>query len=458
MGMGWHIYRRTAVNAYLILILVGQLITPMGMLATGNSEQEAVPAHGPLKPLMLVQPSLNPPYYPEYILSMQGHASSKSWTDGMSDAMVERHEINHWISQWLSDGKLKRLVNAINRAYEFRSEVDSILRNAGMPWEIIAIPVVESSWRVNAVSSSNAVGPWQFMEASGRGRDLIIDTWRDERRGIWLSTEAAAKELGFSYKLFDDWFLAMASYNAGPTRMRILKTEGNFQDFWAMMDAGVIPEETQDYVPQIIAVSYVQSHAGRLGLPIRWDTPTQWMRVPLAQPVHLGKLAENFGLDRELFLLANTELNQMLTPPGSYTLKVPIGNRTPEEINELIQQAGLGKDHFLKYIVRSGDTLSEIAKNFGISTREILDFNLKPSSYLRAGERLYIPVSADYSETAYSDVPQWHGRYKVQPGDSLWSISRRFGVTPELLAEVNYRSITSVLAVGSILRVPGDNS
>ena len=460
--MGRNIYWRAAVKASLILVLIGQLHAPMAALANGNpdADEPELPPHGALKPLMgtPLGVKLSLTYSPLYLKAMQGHASPKSWTDGMTEAIVKRHEMSYWIGQWLSDNKLKRFVNAQNRYFEFRSEVDTILRNAGMPWEIISIPVVESSWKFGAVSKSNAVGPWQFMEASGRGRDLIIDSWRDERRGIWHSTEAATKELKFGYKLFNDWFLAMAAYNAGPTRLRKLKAEGDYSTFWDMMDKDILPLETRDYVPQIIAVSYIQSHAGRLGLPINWDPPTDWIHVPLPQPVNLDDLTDKLGVDRQLFLLANMELNQIITPPGTYTLKIPLGNSTSEEITEIIQEAGLGKDRFLKYLVHSGDTMSGIAKQFDLPIQAILDFNSRTGTSLRTGERLYIPVGADYIDNQNEILPDWKGLYKVQPGDSLWGIARRFGISPEMLAEVNYRSITGVLGVGSVLRVPGDSS
>lgn len=412
---------------------------------------------GPLTPLLSIQGG-QPEKQTSCIEPRQIHAGPKAWTDDIGRALKERPEIETWIKKWSTEKGLRKLRLSRNLAFEFRSEVRSILRNAEIPWELTSIPIVESNWRVNAVSSSGAVGPWQFLESTGRGRDLIIDAWRDERRDIWRSTKAASEELLFSYRLFKDWPLTIAAYNAGPTRLRKLKESENFFDFWTMLDGGVIPPETQNYVPQVIAVSYIQAHAGRMGLPIEWKSPTKWLTVPLPHSLHLSQLAEIPGMDKDLLIAGNQELHHPVTPPASqeYAIKIPAGRTDFTEVKRTILTQKDAPERFWRYTVRTGDTLSGISAAYNIPVNVLLRYNsLRETGVLRIGEQLYIPGTHNPPEGVESDeLPAWEGRYRVKPGDSLWSIARHFRISPELLADVNYRPLLGILAAGSVLRVP----
>ena len=452
MGMGRYILRRTALSR--LPIFLAALFTTSAVLA----------ASGPLIPVTSPSWPIEPPGTSgsigvNYLPPRQNHTAPKAWSVNVSGGIDERAEVAYWIDRWRSEEGLVKLRIAAERVFTYRKEVDAILRDSGLPWEISAIPVVESNWRINAVSSSGAAGPWQFLESSARGRNLVIDAWRDDRRDPWRSTEAAVQELAFYDRLFSDWLIAVASYNAGPTRIRKLKEEGEFSSFWEMLDAGIIPSETRNYVPQVIAVAWVSSHAGRLGLPISWEEPVSWIRIPARRSIHLETLAEKAGVNPGLIFEAHGELNHPVTPPPTipYSIKVPQSSAADVTgwLEQLDDQGA--PERFWRYTVRSGDTLSGLAVRYGISLSELLSYNGHVrSGVLRIGERLYLPGNDLEPPGADSDkLPIWSGRYSVRPGDSFWSISRRYDVPPELLAEVNHRPMDSILLAGSVLKVPG---
>jgi membrane-bound lytic murein transglycosylase D len=346
----------------------------------------------------------------------------------------------------------------VERSRLFHHDVVSLIRLAGLPPEIAAIPIVESNWRVDAVSSSAAGGPWQFLESSARGRDLRMDVWHDERRDPWRSTEAAIKELSFYRRLQGDWLLAIASYNAGPTRIRRIRETSGVNDFWMMLKAGVLPPETRGYVPQIMAVAYIAAHEGRLGFETRWEKPPEWFRLPLERSILLSDLAKAADMDLNTIQQLHPELHFPVTPPpgSSYRIKIPV--RSKDDVLNWLQeledtQAPL---RFWRYTVKNGDTLSVLAEKTGVSLDELVRYNAKGgNTALRAGERLLLPGDTELPEGSDTDLlPNWQGRYRVVAGDSLWSVARRFGITPEKLAEANHRPVHGVLLSGSVLQVP----
>ena len=389
----------------------------------------------------------------------QNQSVKKAWSVNIELIAESRPEISFWIDKWESPEGRKKIEASMARFFEFRKPVDRIIRQSGLPWELVSIPVVESNWRIDAVSSSGAAGPWQFLESSARGRGLIIDAWRDERRDVWRSTDAAMKELAFYHRLFSDWLLAAASYNAGPTRLRQLRDESGLNSFWELLDAGLLPGETENYVPQLIAVTYIMAHGGRLGLPINWKNPTSWRRIDTDRSIPVQAMIKANGMDAKLVKSAYLDLHHPVTPPPSqpYALKVPEQDAAKVLLWLDSLERSNAPERFWRYTVQSGDTLSGIAARLDISISELLSYNSHVrSGTLRIGERLYLPGNEIKPEGAEEDnLPEWTGRYRVASGDSFWSIARIYGIRPELLAEANHRSLTSVLLAGSMLHVPG---
>jgi len=395
-------------------------------------------------------------YSPDYLIPKQNHSPYKAFSFILSDEETELAE--KWIKIWSSREGVEKIEHSQNRAAPYCSEVNRIIKNSGLPWELANIPVIESNWKINAVSASGAAGPWQFLESSARGRNLIIDVWRDERRDIWLSTEAAMKEFRFYYRLFGDWFLAVASYNAGPTRIRNILKTNNLSSFNELASSGLIPEETRNYVPQFLAVSYIISNAGKFGLHINWDSKTEWSRIKLNRSIPLELLSRETGISREILYSANPELQHPVTPPpgSNYYLKIPEQYR--DTVLNWINDNRSMPERFWRYTVKRGDTLSGIASAINIPLSEFLRYNCHlENKILKVGEKLYLPGEKKPENAENDRLPRWKGRYIVQPGDSYWSIARKYKTEPVLLAETNHRKINGILTAGTILKVPLEN-
>jgi len=441
MGMGWHILRRTTLISFALGVF-------------GFS-----PATLASKPLVSQLTDSSPPYTVHdgnYRRPLQNHAPPKAWSIDIDTLIGAHPEIAEWVAHWTTTVGLNKIRLSHERLFEYRRSVNAIIRSSGLPWEIMAIPIVESNWRTDAVSSSGAAGPWQFLESTARGRQLVIDAWRDERRDIWKSTEAAVQELAFCHRLFSDWLLAIASYNAGPTIIKNLRRESGSSGFWELLDSKLLPSEAEKYLPQVLAVAYITAHSGRFGLPLKWEEPTLWVRLPLNRSVPLNSLAAALGYSHAKLRSFHRELNHPFTPPSGlpYFLKIPkqLNDATVKWIS-MLDDSPL---RFWRYTVKSGDTLSHICKRYDIPIAEMLLYNSHvQADKLRIGERLYIPGD----ETVLSDIeidalPDWKGRYKVESGDTFWSIAKRYRITPEMLADVNYRPLSDILRAGSVLRVP----
>ncbi|MCG8453071.1 MAG: LysM peptidoglycan-binding domain-containing protein [Spirochaetales bacterium] len=385
----------------------------------------------------------------------QNHAPPTAWSDGLKPD--QNPIIAQWIGFWLSEEGRARLASAAERSFPFRQIVNGALCDANLPWELAAIPIVESNWRIDAVSSSGAVGPWQFLAATARGRNLVIDAWRDERRDVWKATQAAMEELAFYKRLQGDWPLAIASYNAGPTRIRKLRETSGLQSYWQLLESGHLPPETQSYVAKILAAAYVTSHAGRLEFPISWNALPQWEPLTLTHSVPWKLMAKETGIPDATMTLANAALMHPVTPPttGKDVLYIP--KEQANAAKEWLAQEVQHPQRFWKYTVQQGDSLSVIARRSGMTTKDLIRYNEHVSrGILRIGVRLYIPGSLEKAPIgAESDgLPSWSGRYRVRPGDSMWSVARRFGIQPQRLAEANSRNLTGILLAGSVLTVP----
>lgn len=403
------------------------------------------------KPLEAKQGAALPPqaHDARYRDPLQNHAAEKAWS---FDIDFTRPEIAGQIDMWTSFTGRKILAATSKRYFPFRKPVDEILRESELPWEISALPVIESSWRFHAVSSSGAAGPWQLLPATAEWRGLTIDAWRDDRRDLWLSTQAAVTELQFCYGIFSDWLMTMASYNAGPTRVRRIRDENGTKGYWDTREW--LPPETQNYVPKVLAAAYVMAHAGRNGFPVEWNDPPEWNRITLDRSIHLDYLSGALKTDPWTVRLANQALQHPITPPPPYTISVPqdVAGAAEQWLN--LQENRL-PERYWRYTIRSGDTLSEIAEQADISMLELQYCNPGVAGrVIRAGEKLYIPGNQPPDWADSDELPLWTAKYTVRTGDTFWSLSRNYGVTPEQLAEANSRSLNGVLSIGSVLRVP----
>lgn len=343
------------------------------------------------------------------------------------------------------------------RSRPFASYIYERIRYYGVPEELFFLPFIESEYSTKAVSKSGAMGLWQFMRNSIGGYGMRIDDWVDERRDFMKSTDGALRKLRDNYDRFGDWNLALAAYNCGAGAMDRAIKAGKTHDYWELRRKGLLPAETASYIPKFLAVVSVAMHGGRNGLTTSWTPSLDWTTVPVQRPVELGMLAAASGVSLEALRLGNPELRYGVTPPeGRYALKVPRADAPA------IRNALESRDRLMNvyvHTVSSGDTVSALAKHYGVPVAMIGQLNpgLDPDR-IRIGQRLAIPAFKDASpyrpERGGGDSLSFTGSYSVAKGDTLWSISLRYGVQPEVLAERNGLRIESVLREGTSLLVP----
>jgi membrane-bound lytic murein transglycosylase D len=363
-----------------------------------------------------------------------------------------------YIEQYSSKEGIKWLTAVMKRSEPYQSFIKKEIERRGLPEELIYLPVIESGYSTGAVSRAGATGLWQFMRNSISPYDMKINEWMDERRDFWKSTMGALSKLEDNYNELGSWELALAAYNAGTgTIKRALKRYPN-ADYWELCRKRVFRNETIQYIPRLLAVSYILSNPRRFGLELSWPDDPEWTLVPVSRSVDLSLLAEHAGLAGTELKKANGELYYGITPPDSnYQIKVPSSHKAAIESVLADTEIPLIKYYF--HTIHSGDTLSEIAQRYGIPISQITSHNpgLRPQ-YLKIGQRLIIPAiregRVNTSPSPAAVTVSSSGTHRVQRGESLWSIALAYNTDPETLASANGMNVNGILREGKLLKTP----
>ena len=346
------------------------------------------------------------------------------------------------------------LKTVFGRAEPFIFYVTDELDKAGLPLELALLPIVESTYDPLAYSHSHAVGLWQFIPSTARSLGLHRDRWYDGRRDVVLSTQAAIKYLKYLHRRFDnDWLLALAAYNSGEGNVRKSMARnrklGKPVDFWSIK----LPRETRNYVPQLLALAALieKPEEYKIELPSIKDS-AYFEMVEIKSQIDLNKIVEISNIKGEDFTKLNPAYRRSITPPrGSYNILLPLGSAEP--LRELLATTDPRSwVPYTEYSVASGDTLSEIAQRFKISTAQLKVRNNMGSDRLRIGQVLYIPQSGKGPLLSSADEATQKSVYSVQRGDSLSTIALRFKTSTASLRQSNNLS-TDVLQIGQKLVV-----
>jgi membrane-bound lytic murein transglycosylase D len=429
-------------------------------VAAGDAGALALPADRPLRqsPLAGESAGLPPPLW--------GRSEPPVFSmDLPPNPAVERR-----LQTYLSREK-RSLEAALARMVRYRRFVDSSIRERGLPPELLALPLLESRYVPRAVSRSGAAGLWQIMRNTSDELGLRSDEWLDERRDFWKSTQAALRKLEDNYEQFGDWHLALAAYNCGAGYLSRLVASSGVRDFWELRARGLLRPETAEFVPAFIALALIVGSPARYGLQGGWDLSPEWERVRLEQSVDLRLLARALGLDPEVLREANAELRYPVTPvyEQGYYLKLPAG--LGPRLSALLSDPGSRLLEYRYHRLATGDTLYGLSRRYGVALPllERANAGLDPRR-LAVGGIVRIPaidgavlpaaaspvVAAPSPPAAASALPapDFRGSWTVERGDTLWAIARRHGITPELLAAANGRSLDSPLKPGDTLKVP----
>ena len=369
-------------------------------------------------------------------------------------------QVEQVISYYCRKGR-KVVQRWLDRSSEMIPRLLPILREEGMPDELVYLAMIESGFNPQAYSRARASGVWQFIPGTGRRYGLRNDWWYDERRDPELATRAAAAYLRELYNMFGDWYLAMAAYNCGERKVaKHVAKYGN--DFWALKR---LPRQTKNYVPAYLAARIIATDPGRYGFYKGEDvasTPTE--TVYIKGSVDLNALAEAAGTTGEELRKLNPALLRWCTPPeqDSLALHLPAGAISGGFWDKFAQIPEEKRSNLTWHRVRSGETLSTIARKYGVTVAMIADHpqnGIRNVHRLRVGQMLAIPGVAPQRRERYEEAPvvaSADGYHTVRQGETLQSIGIRYGVTVEQLQHWNQLGGGSLIYPRQKLRVSGD--
>lgn len=359
-------------------------------------------------------------------------------------------------------------LDSYHRSGKYRPAIVQALQEAGLPEELSWLPLIESGFKLRALSRARALGMWQFIASTGYKFGLKRNSWIDERMDPEKSTEAAIAYLKELHQIFGDWTTVLAAYNCGEgTVLKRIKSQRiNYLDhFWDLYTK--LPSETAYYVPRFLAVLHIVNDPGAHGFSLPpVAEPIDVEKVTINKQAHLRTIAKNLKIDYPLLKELNAELRRDLTPNSAYDLKVPEGKG--EILSAKLCDIPVWQPPVPDYVVhkvRKGDSLSEIAKRYRSSVRAIMAVNgLKSRSYLKVGWKLKIPTSRKYTyskkrgKTACVLKPdQTLVEYVVRQGDSLWTIANRHNTTTKTIKTVNHLA-DSRLSIGQVLMISGNRT
>ena len=331
------------------------------------------------------------------------------------------------------------LERALVRSGRYHDMMVRVLKEEGVPQDLFYLAEAESGFEPLALSRVGARGMWQFMGSRAAGYGLQRSWWIDERQDPEKSTRAAARHLRDLYNQFGDWYLAMAAYNSGPGNVQQAVRRTGYADFWELYKRNVLPKETKNYVPIILAFTIMAKNPAQYGLKdIQPELPLELDTVRIDYPVDLRLVAECVDTDLKALTDLNPSLLRLTTPKNSvYDLRLPLG--TKDKFQQAIAAIPLDKRVAWRYHhVAPGDTLDSIAHHYHATPKAIEEVNDLESADLRADTKLIIPISAgsliDAQRVSYSRTPT---HYKVRSGDTVLSVAGDFGVPADRLRRWN---------------------
>ncbi len=337
--------------------------------------------------------------------------------------------------------------------------VKKILREEGLPEDLAYLPILESGYWATALSRSRALGYWQFISSTARLYGLRINPWIDERMDIEKSTRAAARYLKDLYKRLGSWELAIAAYNAGPIRIERAMARAKSRNFWVL--SRYLKKETREYVPRFMAILLLVHNPDLYNLPkVDPPPPLKYEKVKVKGMVNLKKLARLAGINYRTLKRLNPALKKWVTPPGTpYELKVPPGYRTrvasilsnPRYAGTLYPVPDSHGNRWIRHRLARGESLYTLARFYGVPLSTLIAVNgITNPRRIRAGKTILIPATPKRiwlarkmgrrtSKRTVKRLKLASGEkaYKVQEGDSLWSIARAFSVKVKDLKRKN---------------------
>jgi len=343
------------------------------------------------------------------------------------------------------------LMHSFQRSGRYKAMIQRVLKEEGVPQDLIYLAVAESSFQPQAVNhSSGAGGMWQFMPHGDYG--LARNGYVDERFDPEKSTRAYARYMKFLYNQLGDWYLAMAAYDWGAGSIQRAVQKTGYADFWELYKRNNLPVETKNYVPEILAAIIITKNPTQYGFEdVQFDPPILSDTVSIDYSVDLRLAADIVGAQPQELLALNPGLLRLTTPPpgimsGSFDLHLPPGTGTlfQQRIADVPRE---NRTHWRYHRVVADDTLTSIARSYHVSVEQLANANqLQSGDTLSSVEALVVPVPLASSPVVHTEI------YKARRGDTLVTIADRFGVSLVDLRRWNHVTGNNV-AAGQRIRV-----
>jgi membrane-bound lytic murein transglycosylase D len=375
----------------------------------------------------------------------------------------------------LFQGRLREfLAEGLERGAQYLPMIQSVFRAEGLPLDLAYVPLIESAFKPTALSRAKARGVWQFMRGTGIENGLSQDWYIDERSDPEKATLAAAKYFKTLYRMFDDWHLAMASYNGGPGRMQRAIRRSGRSDFWSLSSTSrYLPRETREYVPMILAAVIIAKNPVKYGFDVPATAAPAIETVAMPPAVDLRRIAEWASISVEDIQQLNPELRRWTTPirGESYQLRVP--QSAAGIIRERLAEASPTTLNALQWhTVKRGETLTTIARKLRVNRTDLAEANyLRSTSRVAAGQKLLIPrmpsaallaraasgaaaeAVADAAPAVFEDADVTETVvHRVRSGDTLFGLAKRYATTVAQLKALN-RLAGHTLRIGQRLIV-----
>jgi membrane-bound lytic murein transglycosylase D len=371
--------------------------------------------------------------------------------------------IQSFINYYLGRGR-ETMEQGLRRSGRFIEMAQKIFKEEGVPKDIAWLGQVESAWSPVARSWASAVGLWQFIPGTASRYGLRQDYYVDERSSFEKATRASARYLKWLADRYDgNWELAMAAYNTGEGRIDSAIARSGYADFWEIYARGMIPQETRNYVPNILAVILIAKNPEKYGFSVKPEPPLKYDYVKVNNMVDLRLVADATDTPYEMLLALNPDLKRGVTPPGvDHLLRVPPGKGRVLQ-TALLRIPPEKRASWRMLTAQANDSFETISRKTGVSATAIEQVN---GGAIKPGQKVIIPSnngvrnvvlanakgSVAMATTARGSVKIV--TYRVKRGETLGDIAGRYSISVRDIATLNRLSASAKLRAGQVIKVP----
>ncbi len=336
------------------------------------------------------------------------------------------------------------------RSSKYVPYIQEELKKAGLPLDLAYLAMIESGYNPSAYSHAHAAGLWQFIKGTGRNYGLQINSWVDERRNPEKATKSAIAYLSNLYNEFDDWYLAVAAYNAGEGKIGRAIKRYKTHDFWELAQYKYLKLETKRYVPKLIAAIIISKDPEKYGFTnVKYQKPVLYDEYAVPPLTNISAIALACNASVKTLEQLNNELRKNVTPPGSskYVLRIPQGTK------QILTQ-NLPRVHpvvataYKTHVIKRGENLTSICRKYKLNKTTLLKANNIRTGKLVVGKHLRIPHrTTKYVLLKEGESPRSRfasattgGKlilHTIRNGESLSKIAKNYRVTPEIIMQWN---------------------